>query len=72
MLVPVSCHTNLDDFRGLRWPKLMYNPQVGQYVEAECGRYLKIVRITHVQLSSERRLTNEYPNGVYLSIELHR
>jgi hypothetical protein len=72
MLIPVSCHTNLDECKGLSWPTSMYNPKVGDTVEAKCGRRLYIVGITHKQIFDNRYNYNNYPDGVYLSVELHR
>lgn len=73
MLIPVVCRTNLDDYKGKQWPKFMYNPKVGDSVDARCGRRLKIVQITHKQSDSGRMGYDEYyeTNGIYLEVELH-
>lgn len=77
MLIPVVCRTNIDEYKGKQWPKLMYNPKVGDSVDAQCGRRLEIVQITHKQSDVGRMGYDEYcneyfeTNGVYLEVELH-
>lgn len=40
--------TNLDEYSGEQWPfYLLFEPKVGQTVESEKGRRLKIVQIIH-------------------------
>jgi hypothetical protein len=49
-MINVICHTNLDDYKTLKWPtQLSCRPQVGDYIESKCGKTLKIIRITHTQ-----------------------
>ena len=45
------CHTNLDEWRGAKWPtKFVALPRVGDYVRGEQGDYrpwLRVVTVTH-------------------------
>jgi hypothetical protein len=46
--IPVFCFTNLDDYRGERWPNYFISPpQKGDYVFSKSGKKLKIVSINH-------------------------
>jgi len=54
------CKTNLDDYCRETWPaKFAAVPRVGEWVEAESGRVLVVVKVTH------------RPNGE-IAVELHK
>jgi len=66
-LIPVFCHTNLDDYKSSLWPKfLVCRPIEGDNIEDSQGRHLKIVRITH----KDNYSTNSNAYFYYLDIEL--
>ena len=68
-MIMVTCFTNLDDFRGERWPtRLTCKPVVGEKVRARSGKQLTIVAITHVERFNDT--LGETEN--YLEIELHK
>ncbi len=47
-MIPVSCRTNLDDYQREWWPtEMLVRPLIGDRVESESGKVLKIVSITH-------------------------
>jgi hypothetical protein len=49
LLVPVFCHTNIDEFKRCVWPTKMYNPKVDDWVRS-CSievMELRIYKITH-------------------------
>jgi len=62
-MIKIICHTNLDDYKGERWPLTMYNPKVGDSVRSLNGKILKIVEITHCEDINHR---------IFLKIELHK
>jgi hypothetical protein len=72
MLIPVSCHTNLDEYKIDKWPTFMYNPKVGDSVVAESGRKLRIVQITHKELPEGSLSYSYFHKGVYVQVELHQ
>ncbi len=46
--IPVSCRTNLDDYKREQWPvEMVVRPIVGDRIESKSGKVLKIVSITH-------------------------
>lgn len=62
------CFTNIDKFRSEKWPtKFVAVPRVGELVESESGKVLKVVAITH------RVRTGPYSDEAhaYVKIELH-
>ena len=66
-MIPVNCHTNLDEFVNANWPKqFCCRPKVGDYVKASNGKRLKIVSITHIVGDSFG------VNEPMLSIELYK
>lgn len=66
--VPVSCRTNIDQFRGVRWPdSLMCVPQIGDRIEGRSDN--KVIASLRVCMITHCRDRNGKP---YLSIELHR
>lgn len=47
MTIHITCRTNLDEYKGFTWPtRLPAVPQVGQYMETENKKRLKIVSTT--------------------------
>lgn len=70
--IPVKCSTNLDDFTGEKWPRLMAcRPQVGDSVAAASGKTLKVVRIIHGERAvkgSDGQNTGAYEP--YVEVEL--
>ena len=66
-LIPVYCHTNLDDYGLSVWPEfLVCRPIEGDYIVDSQGKHLKIVRIKH-----EKSYSNVIKDDMYhLDIEL--
>lgn len=64
-IIHVTCFTNLDDYERDRWPIYLWNPRVGDHVESDRKRSLKIVAITHLY-----NLSNNI-GDIKLKIELH-
>jgi len=47
-MIKGKCYTNLDGFRNAKWPEVFVEvPRIGELVEAEGGKRLKVVGITH-------------------------
>jgi len=74
--IEAYCFTNLDEYKREKWPdKFVALPRIGDRVQAESGRVLKIVSITHAM---RKQTTNEGTNHCmfvmvpYLRVELHR
>lgn len=66
-MILVHCHTNIDQYRCERWPREMCcRPQIGDSVESESGKVLKVCQITH-RMGELNGQT--YP---MLFVELHR
>lgn len=58
------CHTNLDEYKGERWPEeFVAVPRIGENVESESGKTLRVVGITHAK--------NGVGPGIFIRIELH-
>lgn len=65
-MIPVFCHTNIDEFKKEEWPKeFLCRPIVGDCVQSKDGALLKIVRIIHCGKS-------KFDSSIVLDIELHR
>jgi len=48
--VKISCHTNIDGFRGTDWPtEFWVLPRVGDRIQNKNGESLKVVSVTHSQ-----------------------
>jgi hypothetical protein len=66
-MIPGFCRTNLDDYSFEKWPtKFVAVPQKGDYVEAESGKVLRVVGITHCETKGH---DNKTP---YVEIELNK
>jgi len=66
-LIPVFCHTNLDDYKSSLWPKfLVCRPMEGDCIEDSQGRHLKVVKIMH---KYHYNINNE-DYSYYLDLEL--
>lgn len=51
-MIKGSCFTNLDEGRRDQWPKeFVALPRIGDSVEAESGRTLKVVDVTHTMIT---------------------
>lgn len=51
--IPVHCYTNLDHYQTEIWPKYFCcRPQIGDYVQAESGKTLRICGIVHKELAT--------------------
>ncbi len=49
-MIEGCCFTNLDDYQHCIWPnKFVAVPRVGDLMEADNGRLLKVVSVTHTQ-----------------------
>jgi hypothetical protein len=80
MSIKVRCRTNLDDYRMETWPThFACPPRIREWVQAESGKALRIVGITHCHEAHEwtpwhRRDQEE--RGVlpqpYIEVELTR
>jgi len=62
--IKARCFTNLDEYDRETWPTVFVTvPRIGERVEAESGRSLKVVCVTHCL---------PQPDQPRLKIELHR
>jgi len=64
-MISTVCFTNIDSYLHEQWPtEMVAVPNLGDWVESESGKILKVVKITHTQ----------YHRGIsapYIRIELH-
>lgn len=69
-MVPVHCHTNLDDAKGQEWPsQLPCRPIVGDVIQSKAGLELKVVAIT---FRHSKRLSGFRGEGwECVDVELH-
>jgi hypothetical protein len=64
MIIHGRCFTNLEEYGRERWPTAFVAvPRIGERIEAESGRSLKVVSVTHTEPRRDEPL---------LKIELHR
>lgn len=50
-MIKGHCHTNLDDYKRDHWPDWFVSvPRMGDRVQAESGKILKVVGITHMMV----------------------
>ena len=62
-MIEAKCFTNLDAYIGAQWPqKFAFPPRVGDYVQAEDKRRLRIVSVMH---------STAFNNTPLVIIELH-
>ena len=73
-LIKVQCHTNLDDYSREEWPTHLYNPKVGDFVQAKSGKILKIFSITHLYNDATMGYTSHkyQMSSPALKVELHK
>lgn len=68
-MIKAICYTNLDDYKREEFPKLFVAlPNKGDYVQAESGKTLKVVAITHCF----RESATTFPAQPYIKVELHK
>jgi hypothetical protein len=66
-MIKAQCHTNIDKFKLETWPgEFAGMPRIGEWVESESGKLLKIVSITHAQ-----RFRHHLGSEAYIKVELH-
>jgi hypothetical protein len=70
-MIPVECHTNVDDLRMKKWPTVMAcRPIMGDRVQSQDGaRVAYVVGITHA--TRRRSFTGEPTLEPILLVELH-
>ncbi len=71
-MINVACFTNLDAYKPEKWPRqLACRPQVGDTVESDTGKRLKVIQIIHVNFYGidDRRTPTATP---ILRVELNR
>jgi hypothetical protein len=50
-MIKGHCHTNLDDYKREHWPDQFVSvPRIGDKVQAESGKILEVVGITHIMV----------------------
>lgn len=65
------CFTNIDEYKREEWPTdFVFPPQVGNYVQSDSGKWLKVVSITHCYRKDTFHDLDV--TGPYVKIELHR
>lgn len=72
-LIPVSCRTNLDEYKRERWPvEMVVRPLVGDPVRSLSGRTLKVVSVTHTVREGRSISSVERELVPILEIELYK
>lgn len=65
MKIEGFCRTNIDEYKREKWPTAFaFPPRVGDSVQAQSGRKLKVVQVTHY--------IAEYDGQPGVEVELHR
>jgi len=78
-----ECYTNLDEYHREHWPTMFVAvPRVGEVVQAESGKLLRVVRVTHcvravkkpvpVRSFSEASTKCIEVKEPYIRVELHK
>lgn len=66
-LIRGICHTNLDDYKQEKFPEyFVVVPRIGEHVQSENGKRLKVVSITHCWGKLYADAT------AYIKVELHK
>jgi len=70
-MIHATCFTNLDGYERETWPTMFVEiPRVGEWVESDSGKSLRVVQITHRMGKPLRRLSTEPRPEI--RVELHR
>lgn len=70
-VIRVQCRTNLDRFKGERWPEAMVAvPRKGEMVQSESGKALCVVEVTHA-VYGERTMERALHGQPYVKVDLH-
>ena len=71
MIIQGFCRTNLDGYLTEKWPEMFaFPPNIGDRVQAESGRILYVVGITH-KMSKPYGYIQDHPEEPVVEIELH-
>jgi hypothetical protein len=72
MPIHVICRTNLDAFARETWPKQMAcRPVVGDSVESDSGKVLRVIGVTHCTAPVPRPAPHPPYPGPVLKVELN-
>jgi len=73
-MIEGNCTTNLDEYKSATWPtSFVAVPRVGEFVRAQCGKQLKVVRVVHYDGTVPLSWPGEtMPCKPKISVELNR
>lgn len=73
-MIKVRCFTNIDKYQSCVWPtEMVCRPEIGDTVEAESGKQLRVVAVTHTTEIGDSRYDSplDHRRVPVLKVELH-